>query len=62
MEGHFVNWMTISNREKSVVEDVSRIRNHPLVDPEVPIYGYIPDLATGAMQPVPEANAIGRPQ
>lgn len=29
--GDYINWLTISNNEKSVVEDVRRIREHPLV-------------------------------
>src|SRR5436305_11728799 len=27
-EGEFINWLTISNKEKSVVIDVERIRQH----------------------------------
>ena len=30
-EGNYVNWMTFSDNAKSVVEDVARIRSHPLV-------------------------------
>src|SRR5499426_3580357 len=31
VQGKYVKWLTISNLEKSVVEDVQRIRSHPLV-------------------------------
>src|SRR5947208_13260705 len=30
-EGSYINWLTFSDNAKSVVEDVKRIRNHPLV-------------------------------
>ena len=37
-----------------------RIRNHPLVPPDIPIYGYIYDVKTGKLQEVPEAMAAGK--
>jgi carbonic anhydrase len=39
-EGNYVNWLTFSNNAKSVVEDVKRIRNHPLVPGDIPIPDY----------------------
>jgi len=42
-EGNYINWLTFSDNAKSVVEDVMRIRNHPLVPSDIPIYGYIYD-------------------
>src|SRR6476619_5902720 len=30
-EGKYIDWLTIADREQSVVEDVARIRAHPLV-------------------------------
>jgi len=44
-----------------VVEDVTRIRSHPLVPGDIPIYGYIYDVRTGKLVEVPEATAAGRP-
>lgn len=44
-----------------MTEDVRRIRNHPLVPKEIPIYGYIYDVKTGKLIEVPEATAVGRP-
>lgn len=38
-EGRFIKWHTISDPEQSVVDDVYRIRMHPLVPPSIPIYG-----------------------
>jgi carbonic anhydrase len=34
-EGRFINWLTIEKQEASVLEDVKRIRNHPLVSKTV---------------------------
>lgn len=58
-EGEFVDWLTISNRAQAVVDDVRRIRHHPLVPKSIPIYGYIFDVKTGKLVEVAEATAIG---
>jgi len=60
MEGDFIDWLTITNNPKSVVADVRRIRNHPLVPSRIPVYGYIYDVKTGRMVEVPEATEVGR--
>src|SRR5262249_6600675 len=39
VQGKYVKWLTFTNLEKSVVEDVQRIRSHPLVPASIPIYG-----------------------
>ncbi|MBT2971022.1 MAG: carbonic anhydrase [gamma proteobacterium symbiont of Ctena orbiculata] len=49
VEGRFINWLTISDNAKSVVEDVNRIRNHPLVPGDIPIHGYIYDCKSGKL-------------
>ena len=59
-EGRYINWLTIANAEGSVVEDVARIRNHPLVPSGIPIYGYIYDVRSGRLIEVPAATAAGR--
>ena len=59
-EGHFVNWLTISGEPQSLVDDVSRIRRHPLVSPTVSIHGFIFDVRKGELIEVPEAHRIGR--
>jgi carbonic anhydrase len=58
--GHFIKWHTIKNQEESVAQDVARIRSHPLVPKNVPIYGYIYDVKTGKLIEVPNATQIGR--
>src|SRR6516162_6661431 len=59
-EGGYINWLTFSDNAKSVVEDVMRIRNHPLVPRDIPIYGYIYDVKTGKLVEVAEATAAGK--
>ena len=54
-EGEFVDWLTIRNLRESVVTDVSRIRDHPLVPPEIPIHGFVYDVRSGRLEEVPAA-------
>jgi carbonic anhydrase len=58
-EARYIDWLTITDNAQSVVEDVSRIRAHPLVPGTIPIYGYIYDVATGRLVEVPEATKAG---
>jgi carbonic anhydrase len=60
LEGDFIDWLTIKDNPKSVVADVRRIRNHPLVPGRIPVYGYIYDVKTGKMVEVPEATEVGK--
>jgi carbonic anhydrase len=59
-EGKYINWMTFSDNAKSVVEDVTRIRCHPLVRGDIPIYGYVYDVKSGKLVEVPEAMKAGK--
>ena len=59
-EGDFVDWLPIRDREASLVADVRRLRDHPLVPPTVRIYGFIYDVKTGKLEELPEATAAGR--
>ena len=59
-EGRFIDWLTIRNAKQAVVEDVTRIRLHPLVPKTIPIYGYIYDVKTGKLVEVEEAMRAGR--
>jgi carbonic anhydrase len=59
-EGDYIDWLTIKNQEQSVAEDVRRIRNHPLVPRDIPIYGFIYDVGTGRLNEVKEAMAVGQ--
>ncbi|HVS27610.1 MAG TPA: carbonic anhydrase [Burkholderiales bacterium] len=60
MEGQFIDWLSIKDQPKSVCADVARIRNHPLVPRDIPIYGYIYEVKTGRLTEVPEATVIGK--
>ena len=59
-EGSYINWLTFTDNAKSVVEDVMRIRNHPLVPNDTLIYGYIYDVKSGKLVEVPEATTAGK--
>jgi carbonic anhydrase len=58
-EAAYVDWLTISDNAQSVVDDVTRIRRHPLVPSRIPIHGYIYDVTTGRLVEVPGATAAG---
>ena len=60
-EAKYIDWLTISDSAQSVVEDVSRIRTHPLVSATIPIYGFIYDVTTGRLVEVAEASKAGKP-
>ena len=59
-EGRYIDWLTIADNAQSVVDDVTRIRNHALVPGHVPIYGYIYDVKTGALIEIAPATAAGK--
>jgi carbonic anhydrase len=58
-EGAYVDWLTVPDRNQAVVDDVARIRRHPLVPANIPIYGYVYDVTTGALLEVPAATVVG---
>ncbi len=58
--GRFIQWLPISDQEKSVVADVKRIRSNAMVPADIPIYGYIFDCKTGKLIEVPEATQAGQ--
>jgi len=59
-EANYIDWLTISEGSASVVDDVTRIRDHPLVPGRIPIYGYLYDVKTGGLIEIPAATAAGR--
>jgi len=58
-EGRFVKWLAIADQLGAVVDDVRRVRNHPLVPAGIPVYGYVYDVRTGRLVEVPEATEAG---
>lgn len=59
-EGRFIRWLTIKDHESGVIEDVRRIRRHPLVPREIEIFGYVYDVRTGRLNEVPGASEAAR--
>jgi carbonic anhydrase len=59
-EARFTAFLTFKNLENSVTEDVERIRKHALVNPLIPIYGFIYDVKSGNLIEVPEATKAGK--
>ena len=59
-EAKYISFLTIKDLAASVVEDVQRIRRHPLVPGTIPVYGYIYDVKSGQLIEVPEATTAGQ--
>lgn len=59
-EGNYIDWLTIPEQTQSVLEDVLRIKNHPLVPSDIPVYGYIYDCKSGRLIEVPAATEAGK--
>lgn len=59
-EGEYIDWLTIKDSRASVVDDVRRIRRHPLVPSTIPVYGFIYDVRSGRLLEVEEATEAGR--
>lgn len=58
--GREIDWLTISDQAGAVVDDVARIRQHPLVPAGIPVYGYVYDVRTGKLIEIPEATTAGK--
>jgi len=58
--GEYIEWMTISNPKQAVLDDVARIRNHPLVPTSIPINGFIYDVHSGELVEVEGAQDAGK--
>jgi len=58
--GREIDWLTISDQAGAVVDDVRRIREHPLVPSRIPVYGYVYDVTSGKLIEIPEATAVGK--
>jgi carbonic anhydrase len=58
--GEYIEWLSVSDPQQAVIDDVTRIRHHPLVPATIPIYGYIYDVKTGGLIEVEPATNVGR--
>jgi carbonic anhydrase len=59
-EAEFIDWLTFKDPVEAVLTDIRRIRSHPLVADDIPIYGYIYDVKTGRLVEVPGAKSLGK--
>lgn len=59
-EGRKIDWLTVSDREQAVLDDVERIRRHPLVPASIPLYGFVYDVKSGRLLEVAQATKAGR--
>jgi len=63
--GEFIEWLTIKEQAQSVLDDVQRIKSHPLVPKSIAVHGYVYDVATGRLNEVKEPagkSAAGSPR
>ncbi len=58
--GEYIEWLTIADLRQAVIDDVERIRNHPLVPKSIPIYGFVYDVRSGKLIEVADATKAGK--
>ena len=58
--GEYIEWLTIRDQRQAVIDDVERIRNHPLVPKSIPVYGFVYDVHSGKLIEVEGASSIGK--
>jgi len=56
----YIEWLTISDQAQAVIDDVERIRNHPLIPKSIPIYGFVYDVRSGKLLEIEEATNVGQ--
>ena len=56
LKEHKMKWYTFSNLKESILEDLEKIKNHPLIPKNINIYGFIYDAKTGKLQPIEPAK------
>ena len=55
-----IDWLTFTDDRQAVIDDVKKVRNHPLVPKSIPVYGYLYDVRTGKLEEITEATEIGK--
>jgi carbonic anhydrase len=58
-EGEYIDWLTFKDQKQGVLDDVARIRMHPLVPKTIPVHGFIFDVKTGKLVEVEEVKTVG---
>ena len=59
-EAKHISFLTINNQAESILQDVKRIKAHPLVPSYIPVYGYIYNVKTGKLTEITEATIAGK--
>jgi len=57
IDGEYVNWLTFSDLEQSVIDDLNRIKNYPLIPDFIGIHGLIYDVETGKLKEIHEKQS-----
>ena len=55
-EAKHISFLTINNQAESILQDVKRIKAHPLVPSYIPVYGYLYNVKTGKLTEITEAT------
>ena len=50
--GHKIKWYTFLNLKESILEDLEKIKKHPLIPKNINIYDFIYDVRTGRLEPL----------
>ena len=58
-EGNYIDWLTFKDARQAVLDDVARIKTHPLIPMTIPVHGYIYDVKTGKLVEVDGAKSVG---
>jgi len=57
---NFIEWLTIRDQHQSVLDDVERIKAHPLVPPGIKVHGYVYDVSSGELKEVKQKKLAAR--
>jgi carbonic anhydrase len=55
----YIEWLTIKDQKQAVLDDVERIRRHPLVPKSIAVYGFLYDVRSGRLVEVEGAKSAG---
>src|SRR5580704_5355214 len=58
-EGEYIDWLTFKDQKQAVLDDVARIKTHPLVPKTIPVHGFIFDVKTGKLVEVEGGKTVG---
>ena len=50
--GQKIKWYTFSNLKESILEDLEKIKSHPLIPKSINVYGFIYDVKTGKLESI----------